>query len=346
MRILVTGGAGFLGSHTVERLVHSGHQVVVLDNLVTGHAEAVHPEARLITGDCGEAALLRTLLPEHRIEAILHLAASIEAGESLRWPERFFANNTGRTLTLLEVALELGLRRFVFASTAAVYGNPGPEPVREEHPLDPLSPYGHSKLMVEQALAWMHRQRGLGCAILRCFNAAGSGPSLGEDHQPETHLIPLILDRAMGLGEGLTVFGTDHPTSDGTCVRDYVHVLDLADALCLALAHVEPGSWGVWNLGSGRGHSVAEVLTAARKVTGHPLEVRTAQARPGDPSSVVADIARARHDLNWEPRHSSLENLLQSAWAWRLRHPNGYATPGATVPWAAPDSSGHPGFVI
>jgi UDP-glucose 4-epimerase len=339
MRVLVTGGAGFIGSHTVDLLVRSGHRVVVLDDLITGHAEAVHPGAKLIRGDCGDSTILRTLLSEYNIEAILHLAASIEAGESLRFPERFFANNTGRSFILLEAAINFGIRRFVFASTAAVYGDPGPEPVRENHPLDPLSPYGHSKMMVEQALAWMHRQRGLGCAILRCFNAAGCATSLGEDHQPETHLIPLALDYALGHRDGLDLFGTDHPTPDGTCVRDYVHVLDLAEAFRLALTHVEPESWGVWNLGSGQGHSVKEVLDAARKTTGHPLHVRETQARPGDPSSVVADTTRVRHDLGWKPLHSNLESLVESAWAWRHRHPQGYQTPGAAPSWTSCEST-------
>jgi UDP-glucose 4-epimerase len=333
MRILVTGGAGFIGSHTVDLLVRSGHRVVALDNLTSGHAEAVHPGATFVRGDCGDAAILRPLLADHGIEAILHLAASIEAGASILFPERYFANNAGRTFDLLEAAMEAGIRRFVFASTAAVYGDPGLDPVHENHPFDPLSPYGHSKVMVEQALAWMHRQHGLGCAIMRCFNAAGCGTIPGEDHQPETHLIPLVLDLAMGRRESLDIFGTDHPTPDGTCVRDYVHVLDLAEAFRLALTIVEPGTWGVWNLGSGRGDSVHEVLQMARRITGHPLLARQAQARAGDPSSVVADITRARQDLGWEPHRSGLESVVETAWAWRRRFPKGYRTQGTLPTW-------------
>ncbi len=334
MRILVTGGAGFIGSHTVDLLVRSGHQVVVLDNLATGHADAVHPNATFVHGDFGDTKVLQALFAKNGIEAILHLAACIEAGESVRFPARFFANNTGRTLLLLEAAMDSGIRRFVFASTSAVYGDPGLEPVREDHPLDPLSPYGHSKMMVEQAVAWMHRQQGLGCAILRCFNAAGCGSFLGEDHQPETHLIPLALDFALGLRKGLDVFGTEHPTPDGTCVRDYIHVLDLAEAFRKALMRVEPETWGVWNLGSGRGYSVNEVLCAARRVTGHPMEARKIAARQGDPSSVVADISQVRHDMAWEPDHSNLDSLVASTWAWRSRHPQGFQTPGSIVSWA------------
>ncbi len=326
MRILVTGGAGFIGSHTVDLLIRSGHRVTILDSLVTGHTEAIHAEAKFVKGDCGDIQALRNLFETDHIEAILHLSASIEAGESLKYPERFFANNLGRSLLLLEAAMDFGIRRFVFASTAAVYGDPGLKPATEDHPPNPLSPYGHSKLMVEQALAWMHRQRGLGCAVLRCFNAAGCGPALGEDHRPETHLIPLALDMAMGRRERLDIFGTDHPTPDGTTLRDYVHVLDLAEGFRLALEKVEPESWGIWNLGSGIGHSVREVLDSVRRISAQPLSVQEASRRPGDPSVIVADIARARRELGWEPKHSSLDNMVESAWAWRLRYPQGYGT--------------------
>jgi UDP-glucose 4-epimerase len=329
MHILVTGGAGFIGSHVVDLLLREGHHVTVLDTLEKGHREAVRPGAALVEGNCGDSILLRKLLTAGAFDAVMHFAAYIEAGESMQRPERFYANNTARTLLLLEAALEAGVDRFVFSSTAATYGNPRYVPIDEDHPRDPTNAYGHSKLLVEGALEWMHRLRGLSFAALRYFNAAGCSPELGEDHGPETHLIPLVLDVAMGRRDAVRIFGTDYDTPDGTCVRDYVHVEDLASAHLLALEALGPGRALRYNLGNGTGYSVLQVIEAARRVTGHPIPVVEEGRRAGDPAVLVASSDRIRRELGWEPRHPALEGIVRSAWEWRRRNPGGYA-PGGT----------------
>ena len=329
MHILVTGGAGFIGSHVVDLLLREGHHVTVLDTLEKGHREAVRPGAALVEGNCGDSILLRKLLTAGAFDAVMHFAAYIEAGESMQRPERFYANNTARTLLLLEAALEAGVDRFVFSSTAATYGNPRYVPIDEDHPRDPTNAYGHSKLLVEGALEWMHRLRGLSFAALRYFNAAGCSPELGEDHVPETHLIPLVLDVAMGRRDAVRIFGTDYDTPDGTCVRDYVHVEDLASAHLLALEALGPGRALRYNLGNGTGYSVLQVIEAARRVTGHPIPVVEEGRRAGDPAVLVASSDRIRRELGWEPRHPALEGIVRSAWEWRRRNPGGYA-PGGT----------------
>jgi UDP-glucose 4-epimerase len=324
MRVLVTGGAGYIGSHAAAALIAHGHEVVVLDSLVRGHRQAVPSEARLIVGDVGDQACLHALFSEQAIDAVMHFAAFIEAGESMKRPELFFQNNTARTLTLLEAMLEHGVSRFVFSSTAAVYGNPEYTPIDEDHPKHPTNTYGASKLAVEDALGWLTRLRGLGCVALRYFNASGCSEARGEDHRPETHLIPLLLEVAQGKREALKLFGNTYPTADGTCVRDYIHVEDLAQAHILALESLRPGVFSAYNLGNGTGFSNLEVIEAARRVTGHPIPIELAPPRAGDPAHLIASSAKAHRELGWAPRFTQLEDIIRSAWTWRQQHPEGY----------------------
>ncbi len=326
MHVLVTGGAGFIGSHVVDLLIHSGHRVTVLDSLEKGHRDAVHPEAAFVQGDCGDASLLKTVFEGSDIEAVLHFAAYIEAGESMVAPERFYVNNTARPLILLETMLQAGVKKFVFSSTAATYGEPQYTPMDEAHPQEPTNAYGHAKLLVEQALGWMARLRGLSFAALRYFNAAGCSGHLGEDHHPETHLIPLILDVAAGKRDSIKIFGTDYPTPDGTCIRDYIHVEDLASAHLLALEALGEGRVLKCNLGNGQGYSVREVIETARRVTGHAIPVIEEPRRAGDPAVLVASSDLARQELGWAPRQPELETIVRSAWTWRQQHPDGYAS--------------------
>lgn len=333
MRILVTGGAGYIGSHVVDLLVKEGHRVTVLDTLEKGHREAVHPEAALVLGNFGDADMLDKVFTQEPFDAVMHFAAYIEAGESMVDPGRFLVNNTGRALTLLDRMTAHGVKKFIFSSTAATYGDPQYTPIDEEHPKDPTNAYGYAKLLVEGALEWMHRLRGLGCVSLRYFNAAGCSTELGEDHFPETHLIPLVLEVAQGQRAAIKVFGTDYPTPDGTCVRDYIHVLDLASAHLLALKALNDGERRVYNLGNGKGYSVRDVIETARRVTGHPIPVEESPRRPGDPAVLVASSDTIQRELGWKPAHPELEDIIQSAWAWKQRHPQGYATPGQTPHW-------------
>ena len=333
MRILVTGGAGYIGSHVVDLLVGEGHGVTVLDSLEKGHREAVHPKARLVAGDFGDAALLDSLFKGGAIDAVMHFAAYIEAGESMIDPGRFFVNNTARAMILLDRCSAHGVNRLIFSSTAATYGNPEYTPIDEDHPKAPTNTYGYAKLLVEGALEWMSRLRGLGYVSLRYFNASGCGGELGEDHAPETHLIPLLLEVAQGRRPSIKLFGTDYPTPDGTCVRDYIHVQDLAKAHLMALEHLEAGQRHVYNLGNGKGYSVREVVEAARSVTGHPIPVQEVPRRPGDPAVLVASSAKIQRELGWRPAFPDLETIIRSAWAWKQRFPQGYATPGQAPRW-------------
>jgi len=333
MRVLVTGGAGYIGSHTVKLLIEAGHQVTVLDSLEKGHRRALHPMAEFQQGDLGDQPLLDHILGTTSFDAVLHFAAYIEAGESMQRPERFLANNTARAYLLLEAMLAHNVKRFIFSSTAAVFGDPEYTPIDELHPQKPTSTYGYAKLQVEQGLGWLHRLRGLGVCCLRYFNASGCSPELGEDHCPETHLIPLILQVAAGERDHLSVYGTDYPTPDGTCVRDYIHVLDLARAHVLALEVLEPGQWRAYNLGNGQGYSVREVIEAARRVTGRAVQVQEAPRRPGDPAFLVASSRKIREELGWVPAYPGLETIVQSAWDWKRRFPQGYATVGVSPRW-------------
>jgi UDP-glucose 4-epimerase len=314
MRVLVTGGAGFIGSVTVAQLRDRGHDVVVLDDLSRGHRDLVPAGTPVIEADVGEPDRYRDALDG--IDACVHFAASIEAGESMTRPEAFFSNNTAATLRLLEALIGAGIRRFVLSSTAAVYGDPVRVPIAEDDPTVPTNAYGASKLLIEGALRWLARLRGMSCVALRYFNAAGATPGRGEDHHPETHLIPLMLQVAAGRRDDIAIFGTDYDTADGTCIRDYIHVSDLADAHVRAVEQIDDAGLLVCNLGNGGGFSVREVIEVAREVTGHPIPAREAPRRPGDPAILVASAERARERLGWKPQHTELADIVASAWDW------------------------------
>jgi len=328
MRVLVTGGAGYVGSISAEALLDAGHEVTVLDSLVTGHVQAVPGEARLIVGSVGDTSALVALLLVHEIEAILHCAARSLVGESVREPAVYYHENVVGGVALLEAMREAGVKRLVFSSSAAVYGLPEATPITEDAPTRPISPYGATKLAFEGALGWYARAYGLRAVSLRYFNAAGASQLNGEDHRPETHLVPNLL-KAVLSGKPMTVMGDDYPTRDGTCVRDYIHVADLADAHLAALERTGRKAVGpgleVLNLGSGAGFTVREVLTACEAVTGRRVPHRIGARRAGDPAVLVASNDRAREVLGWQPRRGSLEELIGSAWAWRQGHPDGYA---------------------
>jgi UDP-glucose 4-epimerase len=323
VRVLVAGGAGYIGSVTVEQLVLAGHAVVVVDNLRQGHRAAVHPAAAFVQADLRDAATLAAALREHQVEAIMHFAAASLVGESMQRPELYFGTNVAGTLALLDAALAAGVRRIVFSSTAAVYGIPEAVPIPEDAPLRPINPYGESKLMVERILGWYDRIHGLRSACLRYFNAAGASAAYGEDHRPETHLIPVILQVALGRRDHFPLFGADYDTPDGTCIRDYVHVVDLAQAHILALDALAERS-AVYNLGSSHGYSNRQILDACRRVTGHPIPVVEGPRRPGDPPRLVADSARIRAELGWRPRYTDLDEIVATAWRWHQAHPDGY----------------------
>jgi UDP-glucose 4-epimerase len=326
MRVLVTGGAGYIGSVVAWQLLDAGHEVTVLDNLSRGHRAAVPSRAGFIVGDLSDPRQVSELFHAHRFEAVMHFAAFIEAGESMKSPETFFRNNTANTLTLLETMLRAHVNRFVFSSTAALYGNPARTPIAEEDALQPTNAYGESKLLVERMLEWFHRIHGMRYASLRYFNAAGAAaPDRGEAHRPETHLIPRILNVALGRQKQIEIFGTDYPTPDGTCVRDYIHVSDLADAHLLALRALEHSSRLIYNLGNGQGFSVREVVESARRLTGLAIPVVESPRREGDPAVLIASADKIRGELNWQPQFPKLEDILKSAWEWHRNFPNGYA---------------------
>lgn len=324
MNVLVTGGAGYVGSIVAAELIRAGHCVLVYDNLSHGMRSAVPAEAEFIQGDVDDRQLLTRALSSFKTEAVMHFAALIEAGESMRVPERYFRNNTATALTLLETMLELGIKKFIFSSTAALYGNPVATPIQETDPLCPTNAYGESKLLVERMLEWLHRVHRLRYASLRYFNAAGAARGRGEAHEPESHLIPLMLKVALGQREHIAIHGTDYATPDGTCIRDYVHVLDLASAHLAALDALSQQGQLVYNLGNGQGFSVREVLQAARKITGHGIPALESPRRPGDPAILVASSAKIRRELHWNPRFSGLQRIIASAWEWHRNHPFGY----------------------
>ncbi len=325
MRILVTGGAGYIGSHAVKLFLARGHDVWVYDNLSMGHRASV-PADRLIEGDLSEQQRLDHVLVMHRIEAVVHFAAFAFVGESVTNPAKYYQNNLVNTLNLLEAMRRHKIGRIVFSSTCATYGVPEKVPITEEEKQRPINPYGNTKLAVEHALADYAAAYGWGFAALRYFNAAGAAPdgSIGEDHDPETHLIPIVLQAVMGQRPAVEVFGTDYPTPDGTCIRDYIHVDDLADAHLLALEALEPGKELRYNLGTGRGYSVREVIRAAEEVTGKKVPVKEGPRRAGDPPALVACADKVRRELGWKPHYTELRSVVETAWKWHRTHPKGY----------------------
>jgi UDP-glucose 4-epimerase len=325
MKILVTGGAGYVGSHTARLLDRAGHEVWIYDSLITGHRGAAVP-GRLIEGELADRNKLTALLRDNQIEAVFHFAAFALVGESVEHPDRYYENNVVGTLHLLEAMRSANVSRIIFSSTTATYGVPERITIDENERQDPINPYGFTKLVIEKALADYAAAYGYGYAALRYFNAAGASPDgdLGEDHMPESHLIPIVLQVALGQREHITIFGDDYPTADGTCIRDYVHVNDLGQAHILALERLEPGQGIKVNLGTGRGHSVREIIEACRGVTGHPIPEVIGPRRPGDPPALVADSSKARRLLQWHPKFQSIEAIVETAWGWHRTHPHGY----------------------
>ena len=323
MKVLVSGGAGYIGGVTSEILLRAGHQVAVVDNLVHGHREAVPAQARFIQADLGDLAAVRAAVSAFRPDTVMHFAGHIQVGESMRDPFKYLRDNAVGGLHLFQAAVEAGVRRAILSSTANLFDKPARVPIDESAALIPGSPYGESKLYLERVLAWLETTHGLRSASLRYFNAAGATEERGEDHDPETHLIPLVLQVALGRREHISIFGKDYDTPDGTCIRDYIHVSDLADAHVLALGGLDRGS-RTYNLGNGKGFSVLEVVEVARKITGHPIPTVLAPRREGDVARLVADSAKIRQELGWTPRIPELERIVESAWRWLQRHPRGY----------------------
>jgi UDP-glucose 4-epimerase len=324
--ILVTGGAGYIGSHTVLALLQAGYEVIILDNLVYGHRDLVEKvlQVELIEGDTGDRPLLDNLFSTRNIAAVMHFSAYAYVGESVTDPAKYYRNNVVGTLTLLEAMLAASIKKFVFSSTCATYGVPEIVPIPEDHPQNPINPYGATKLMVERILSDFHTAYDFKSVRFRYFNAAGADPNgrLGEDHNPETHLIPLVLQTALGKREFISIFGTDYPTPDGTCIRDYIHVNDLADAHVLGLKYLlDGGDSEVFNLGNGNGFSVREVIETAKLVTGREIPIKECDRRPGDPPSLIGSGDKARKILNWQPQYSSLKDILVHSWQWhQQRH--------------------------
>jgi UDP-glucose-4-epimerase GalE len=325
MRILVTGGAGYIGSHTVRRLLTRGHDVTVFDSLVYGHKQAV-PAERLVVGDLRDADHLDHVLVVNRIEAVVHFAAFAYVGESVKDPAKYYTNNLVYSLNLLDRCRRHMVGRFVFSSTCATYGEPTAVPITEDEKQSPINPYGNTKLAFERALADYAAAYPFGYCALRYFNASGASPAgdIGEDHDPETHLIPLVFQAAMGKRPHVEIFGTDYPTPDGTCIRDYIHVDDLAEAHILALDKIGPGAQLKYNVGIGRGYSVREVIRTAEEVSGLAVPVKEGPRRTGDPPALVANADKIRRELGWSPQYTELRPIIETAWKWHKSHPNGY----------------------
>lgn len=322
MKVLVTGGAGYIGSVTSEMLLDQGHDVTIFDNLERGHREAIDTRAHFILGDLRNRDQIRDAMTKTRPEAVLHFAAYALVGESMEHPMWYFRNNVVGGAHLVEAMVDLEVRRIIFSSTCATYGQPDRMPMTEDIPQRPANPYGESKLMLETILKWEQQRHGLQPVFLRYFNACGATKKFGEDHDPESHLIPNVLAVALGKKEKVCVFGNDYDTPDGTCIRDYIHILDLAEAHLLALTSQHTGPF---NLGNGDGYSVMQVIKAAREVTGHALPVQFEPRRPGDPARLVASARKAKSTLGWNPRYAELKTIIQHAWDWHQAHPNGYS---------------------
>ena len=322
MNVLVTGGAGYIGSICVEELLNAGHKVAVYDDLSEGHRSAVDPRARFILGRPDAPGDILKAVQDCGPEAILHFAANALVGESMVNPGKYFRNNVANGLKLVDAAVQTGVKKFVFSSTCATYGPPDRVPMTEDLPQRPINPYGESKLMFERILHWYHELHRLEFVAFRYFNAAGASEKLGEHHRTETHLIPNVLKVPLGQAKHCEIYGTDYPTPDGTCIRDYIHITDLAQAHILALA---PGKQGFYNLGNGDGYSVRQVIQTCEKITGTKIPTVEKPRRPGDPPKLVASAAKAIRDLGWQPKYPKLEDIIATAWAWHSRHPSGYA---------------------
>jgi len=320
LRILITGGAGYIGGTVAVRLMQQGHSVSVYDNLCHSTRELIPDGATFLEGDIADRARLQEIFSSQTFDGVMHFAALIEAGESVKRPEIYFRNNTASTLALLEAMLASDVKRLVFSSTAAVYGEPVSTPILEDAILKPTNPYGESKLLVEYMLNWLHQAHGLRFASLRYFNVAGAIEGRGEAHEPESHIIPLILDVALGRRQSIKIFGADYPTKDGTCVRDYIHVADLAEAHLLAFNALETREKLIYNLGNGVGFTVREVVESARRVTGHPIPVTEEPRRPGDPAVLIASSEKIEKELGWKPVFTKLDDIIASAWAWHQQH--------------------------
>ena len=323
MKVLVTGGAGYIGSVVTWQLAEAGHEVVVFDTLYQGHAEAVHPRATLVVGDLANREQVEAVMAEHKPTAVMHFASYTLVGESMQLPFKYIGDNVRNGLNLFESALAHGVQKIVLSSTANLFGEPQTLPITEEEPLAPSSPYGQGKYILEQILHWLDVTKGIKYAAFRYFNACGATAELGEDHTPESHLIPIVLQVALGQREKITLFGNDYDTADGTCVRDYVHVLDLAEAHIRALNKLDEGHSLTYNLGTGTGYSNLEIVQMVREVTGHPIPLEFGPRRPGDPASLIAGNEKVMRELGWEPRYD-LRQIVASAWAWHQAHPNGY----------------------
>jgi len=323
MKVLVTGGAGYIGSVATEELIKAGHDVVVFDNLIQGHSAAVHPQARLVVGDLADINAVHALFNDHKPEAVMHFAARSLVGESMQKPFLYLGENVTNGLNLLQVVVEHGVKRFILSSTANLFDNPARIPIDETAQIIPGSPYGESKFFIERMLYWLDKTHGLRSACLRYFNAAGATVERGEDHHPETHLIPIVLQVAQGKRGKVTVFGTDYATPDGTCVRDYIHVVDLAQAHILALEALDRGS-RTYNLGNGAGFSVKEVIDTARSLTGCEIPAEYGPRRAGDVATLVAGSEKIRKELGWKPVYTDVRSVIESAWKWHSRNPQGY----------------------
>ena len=328
MAILVCGGAGYIGSHAVHQLIEKGESVVIVDNLQTGHRDAVHPKAKFYEGDIRDVDVLDKIFTENAIDTVVHFAANSLVGESVEKPLKYFNNNVYGMQILLESMVKHSVDKIVFSSTAAVYGEPKRIPILEDDPTEPTNPYGESKRIMETMMKWVSRANGVRFVSLRYFNAAGAieDGSIGEDHNPESHLIPLILQVPMGKRDHITVFGEDYPTPDGTCLRDYIHVIDLADAHVLAIDYLRKGGESnIFNLGNGRGFSVKEMIEAAKKATGRDIKVEIGARRAGDPAQLIASSEKAKKVLGWQPKYTDVKQIIQTAWTFHQKHPEGYA---------------------
>ncbi|HKW89254.1 MAG TPA: UDP-glucose 4-epimerase GalE [Candidatus Acidoferrales bacterium] len=325
MQILVTGAAGYIGSVCTEVLIARGHSVIALDDLSEGHKEALHPQARFCQVNLHDHAELNSVFSATQIDAVMHFAALCLVEQSVREPGTYYRANVAAGINLLDAMIQHGVKRFIFSSTAATYGEPKETPISEDHPTKPINPYGSSKLLFERILEEFKESTGLEYVVMRYFNAAGASEERGEDHHPESHILPILFEVVLGQRESFSIYGTDYPTPDGTCIRDYVHVIDIAESHVLALERISGVAGRVFNVGNSRGFSVREVIGAAEKITGRNIPTRAAPRRAGDPAELVASSSRIRSELGWSPRFSGLDSIIESAWAWKHRHRSGYS---------------------